>query len=80
MNHYGLDGFYNWDVVAAAYLLDKDLLENNETDISPDMESLKSGFLTGGGEHAKVDLPKIKDKHQFEERVYQNYLKVKVKV
>ncbi|WP_243158039.1 nucleoside hydrolase [Aminipila terrae] len=80
MTSYGLDGFYNWDVTAAAYLLDPELFESNKMAITPDLESLKSGFLNGRGKEILIDLPNIRDQKQFQEKVYSNYMKVKIKV
>jgi inosine-uridine nucleoside N-ribohydrolase len=77
MKSYGLDGFYNWDVTAAAYLLDPELFEKNETVITPDLDSLKRGFLNGGGRPVKADLPKIRDPRVFEDHIYNTYFNVK---
>lgn len=75
-NSFGLNGFYNWDVVAAAYLVNRSYFDDHETGITPDRGSLKKGFLFGGGEPVKVSLPKIRDNSCFEEHVYQTYGKV----
>lgn len=75
-DHFELDGFFNWDVVAAAYLMDRRLFEENETIISPTVESLENGFLIGGGKSISVKLPKIKEPDMFEESVYSAYLNV----
>lgn len=79
-NGFGLNGFYNWDVVSAAYLVNQELFKSNETIITPDTDSLKSGFLLGNGEKLTVSLPKIRDSRRFEEHVYQTYFNVKMKV
>jgi Inosine-uridine nucleoside N-ribohydrolase len=78
MTEYGLDGFYNWDVMAAVYLLEKDFFEINEVMITPDVDSLNRGFLNGKGEKIPVVLPQIKDTRRFENHVYQTYLQVKI--
>lgn len=79
-NGFGLNGFYNWDVVSAAYLVNQVYFSSNETTITPDADSLKSGFLLGNGEEITVSLPKIRDSRRFEEHVYQTYCNVKMKV
>lgn len=71
-----LDGFFNWDVVAAAYIMDIRLFDENETAITPTVESLQEGFLIGSGNDIKVKLPRIMDPASFEEAVYAAYLNV----
>jgi purine nucleosidase len=80
MKTFGIDGFYNWDVTAAACLLNKAFFDENLTIISPDINSLKNGFLLGCGERISVSLPKILNSHQFEDHVYKTYCNVKMKV
>ncbi len=77
---YGLNGFYNWDVTAAAYLIDPELFISNKTEITPETVSLGTGFLYGGGSRIDAELPKIRDKGIFEEHVYSTYLKVELNV
>ncbi len=76
MKRYDLKGFYNWDVVSAAYLLDKSLFKDNYVIINPDEESLKEGRLFGNGDEIKVNLPKLISNEAFEENVYKTYFNV----
>lgn len=75
-NRYGQDGFYNWDVAAAAYLLNKDYFDRNDTVITPDLASLDEGFLCGKGSAVTVALPKIRNPQEFENHVYETYRRV----
>lgn len=79
MKSFGIDGFYNWDVTAAACLLNEAFFDKNVTMISPDISSLKNGYLLGSGESIRVSLPKILNGRQFEDHVYETYCKVKMK-
>lgn len=76
MKLYNLDGFYNWDVVSAAYLLDKELFKDNYVIINPDVESLKEGRLFGKGDNIKINLPQIVDTKIFEDTVYKTYFNI----
>ena len=76
MKCYDLKGFYNWDVVSAAYLLDKSLFKDEYVVINPDEESLKEGRLFGNGDDIKVNLPKLIDTEAFEENIYKTYFNV----
>lgn len=78
MAEYDLSGFYNWDVVAAVYLLEPDLFTANISCITPDILSLKNVFLMGAGGKIKSELPRIIDPEIFEEHVYQTWLQVKI--
>lgn len=73
MKSFELDGFFNWDVVAAAYPMDKHLFGENETEISPTVDSLQKGFLLGGERKIRVKLPRILHPAIFEETVYETY-------
>jgi purine nucleosidase len=75
----GADGFYNWDVVAAAALTEKELFWERETLITPTAASLAQGNLLGGGEKITVNLPVIQNPEVFEQHVYETYLKVEMK-
>lgn len=71
------DGFITWDVVAAAYLMDRSLFFENESLIAPTVDSLARGFLVAeGAEPLRVRLPRIRAAKLFEEAVYGRYLAV----
>lgn len=73
-NKFKIDGFYNWDVCAAALMLNPEMFYNDWCDISPTIDSLKEGMLIGKGEEIKVNLPKIKNVYDFQKKVYTSYL------
>ncbi|WP_036931518.1 nucleoside hydrolase [Proteocatella sphenisci] len=76
MKKYDIDGFYNWDVVSAAYIMKKELFEDSFCVINPDEDSMKSGRLLGNGAPVRVNLPIIKDSNIFEDEVYRAYRSV----
>lgn len=70
---FGINGFYNWDVTAAAILTEPGLFREAQQEISPTIESLKNGYLNGGGKKVLVSLPEIKDFALLEQTIYQSY-------
>ncbi|MDR0501899.1 MAG: nucleoside hydrolase [Treponema sp.] len=70
---FGHGGIYKWDVYAAAALLYPELFNKNVVEISPDLNSLKTGMLLGGGNRRTVNVPVVKDKKAYEEHVYEIY-------
>ena len=70
---FGHEGMYKWDIYAAAMLINPHLFRDCPTYIFPDMESLKNGCLMGGGSKIKVNLPRIINKMQYENHVYEVY-------
>jgi len=73
MEVFGHDGIYKWDVYAAAALICPELFIENSVEISPDLESMKSGMLLGQGETFTVNLPLLKDSASYIEHVYDVY-------
>ena len=76
MKKYDIEGFYNWDVVSAAYIMKRELFEDSFCVINPDEDSMKSGRLLGNGAPVMVNLPIIRDSQVFEDEVYRAYLNV----
>lgn len=76
---YGIDGFYNWDVTAAVYLMHpelfkdvKDMFEITETD-------LQTGFLRK--EHfgnCVLNLPEIDEEESFKNNIYDTWMEVRM--
>jgi len=71
--YFGHDGIYKWDIYAAAALLCPELFLENDSIISPDPQSMKTGMLIGGGTPREVSLPLLKDSEAFIEHVYEVY-------
>lgn len=72
-----VDGFYNWDVVAAAYLANPQLFGDNYRFIKVNHKSLEKGLLNPVPEHkapCRINLPVIKDLCAFTEDIYQAWL------
>lgn len=76
MKKYDIEGFYNWDVVSAAYIMKRELFEDSFCVINPDEDSMRSGRLLGNGTPVMVNLPIIRDSQVFEDEVYRAYLNV----
>ncbi|SHH65673.1 Inosine-uridine preferring nucleoside hydrolase [Sporobacter termitidis DSM 10068] len=79
---FNIDGFYNWDVVAAAYLAEPGLFKDNPQYLTSGPQQLKSGILNFGGKEARraiVNLPEIDDPVLFAEDVYKSWLEVKIR-
>ncbi|MCL2391249.1 MAG: nucleoside hydrolase [Oscillospiraceae bacterium] len=71
--YFGHDGIYKWDIYAAAAILHLELFNQNEVEISPDPESMKTGHLIGQGQRILVDIPTLKDSAGYIEHVYKCY-------
>jgi len=80
MRGWGVDGAYVWDIVAAAYLLRKDLFLPARIPITPDKDSLTQGMLLGGGPMINADLPQILDSGAFAGHIYQTMLAAAVNI
>jgi len=77
---YDLNGFYSWDEVSAAYLLEKSLFTDCEHRYIVTPADLERGYI---GNHAdppthKVNLPVIRDIGAFIEELYASWLWVKM--
>lgn len=76
MRRFEIDGFHNWDVVAAAYLAEPALFIDNIQYLKSDMPELRKGMLsiTHESEDLRVNLPEISDLDAFTEEVYAAWL------
>ena len=70
---FGHDGIYKWDVYAACALLCPHMFHENIVEISPDLQSLETGFLLGQGKRRTAGLPVLKDSMSYMEHVYEAY-------
>jgi len=70
---FGHDGIYKWDVYAAAVLMYPELFHENIVEVSPDLQSMKTGMLLGQGDPCIINLPILKDSKAYEEHVYESY-------
>jgi purine nucleosidase len=80
MSTFSLNGFYNWDVVAAAYLANPQVFEDHYQFVSVDHKNVESGCLnlTPSKEtSSEVNIPIIKDLQAFTEDIYNTWINVK---
>lgn len=76
-----IDGFHNWDVVAAAYLVKPELFDDKEIVITLDTELLEEGWLLHQSEsrhNCIVNTPIIKNVDNFKDHIYNSWLNVKI--
>ncbi|MFA6809419.1 MAG: nucleoside hydrolase [Eubacteriales bacterium] len=83
MKKFNLNGFHNWDVVAAAYLLNKDLFKDHYEDILLDLNNLKKGLLKKSKQNDKnttlINIPIISNLSEFTKDVYSAWLEFDLK-
>ncbi|WP_019850036.1 nucleoside hydrolase [Desulfitobacterium sp. PCE1] len=78
MNHYGLNGFYNWDVVAAVYLMKPELFVADYQAFAPTGKYLATGLLkhpSDKEEATLINVPRIKNSEEFKNEVYRAWLR-----
>jgi purine nucleosidase len=73
---YGIEGFYNWDVTAAVYLMHPELFEKKERYFTLSQKDLNRGYLREGQEGTLLNLPEIKEAMPFKRNIYDTWLKV----
>ncbi|MEW6623385.1 MAG: nucleoside hydrolase [Bacillota bacterium] len=79
MSIFNINGFHNWDVVAAAYVTEPSLFNDNLHYITPDLTNLETGLLSLDSEDAfpcQINLPTIDSLEKFTEDVYKAWLNV----
>lgn len=70
---YGADGSYAWDVVATAYLLYKDLFEDNLKNIAISKGNFKTGYLEEKDNGSVINIPKIFKIDEFKNNIYEGW-------
>jgi purine nucleosidase len=73
MEAFQLDGFHNWDVVAAAYLLEPYLFKDCSWSVGTNPENLSKGLLSTQSEDGLtylINTPLIKDRQTLIDDVY----------
>ena len=80
MEEYGIPGYYNWDVIAAAYMLHPELFETENTEFCLAVKDLEMGKLTiceeGKENNATIEIPVIKDAEEFRRNIYDTWKNV----
>lgn len=72
---YGIEGFYNWDVTAAVYLMHPELFTDEKKTLLVSEEDLKKGYLrekTPG--NCICSLPVIGEEKTFKDHIYSSWL------
>lgn len=85
---YGINGFYNWDTLAAAYLINPEFFEDQISSYQVSINSLSTGSLIAkdydSSSYANVrpnkstllNLPRIKHKEELTKHIYDTWLNV----
>lgn len=80
MDVYGIPGYYNWDVIAAAYMMHPELFKVDKTDFILSVEALKKGRLTtseGSEKNCTLEIPVIGEETRFRRNIYDTWLNVR---
>lgn len=81
MSFFDINGFYNWDVVAAAFLANPSIFENKIFNLAPNIKHLERGFLNKNYQTNEslcfINLPEIHDVKKFTDDIYESWLNVK---
>lgn len=76
---YGIQGFYNWDVTAAASLMHPELFTAHPTELLITAENLKTGFLNPQENgNCTINLPEIGGVWSFKENIYNTWMQVEL--
>jgi purine nucleosidase len=79
MLHQKSNGFYLWDLVAAAYLANPQFFEDQQQIISLSTKTIGKGLLRptdNRQEGQTINLPTLRDSDAFVEDIYNTWLKV----
>ena len=79
MEEYGIPGYYNWDAIAAAYILHPELFYTEEVSFSLTIEDLHTGTLTVNevDYNAVLKIPVIGNADTFCKNIYTTWKNVK---
>jgi purine nucleosidase len=82
MNEFGIEGFYNWDIVAAVYITHPELFDENILSINSTMDDLKHGYLKLSDDIVnayRVNIPTaIKDISLFNEVIFKAWENIRI--
>lgn len=83
MDEYGIPGYYNWDVIAAAYMIHPELFQMEKIDFSLSVEDLNDGKLTmiekGKEKNCTLEIPVIGEESRFRRNIYDTWKNVEFK-
>lgn len=80
LNDYGIQGFYNWDVTSAVYLIHPEIFDKCTTKLCLSETDLKTGYLkkSNDASNAKINLPEIANTDYFRKTIYSTWQKAKI--
>ncbi|MBS4538049.1 nucleoside hydrolase [Clostridium sp. D2Q-11] len=73
---YGIEGFHNWDIVAAVYITNPELFDENIVKVGSTVEDLKTGFIRKDSSEKsyKLNIPiHINDKDKFNDTIFDSW-------
>ncbi len=76
MRTFDINGFYNWDTVAAVYMAEPSLFRDVHYRFAPSVELLKHGVLASSETDmpmCNINIPRILDKKTFSDEVYKSW-------
>ena len=79
-DEYGIPGYYNWDAIAAAYMMHPELFETQIVDMQLSTEKLTKGRMILAEDEAKknctLKIPVIRDADEFRRNLYDTWMNV----
>lgn len=82
MDEYGIPGYYNWDVIAAAYMMHPELFITEKKAFRLSKEALTRGRLTFPSEteeeNCQLEIPVIADAETFTNNIYGTWMNVSI--
>jgi inosine-uridine nucleoside N-ribohydrolase len=75
IDEFGIDGFYNWDIVASVYITNPELFEDNFIDIDSTVDDLKTGLIVNTkNPNSNINMPiSIKDVDKFNNIIFESW-------
>lgn len=72
---FGIEGFYNWDVLAAAYLCHPEQFRDHRSCYDLSVEDLETGYLRISGDGLSgLNLPEVREAESFRDHIYGTWL------
>lgn len=79
LEHFGINGTYNWDVTAAVYLMRPELFRDDVYKMNLSVEDLQSGFLrVSEDNNCKLNLPIIYKEELYNKDIYDTWKSLEI--
>lgn len=79
MDEYGIPGYYNWDAIAAVYMLHPEFFETEKIEFNISIEDLKTGRMSmEGNKNCTLEIPQIAKVTAFVKNLYSTWLSVEI--